>query len=53
MFKHTPTGLYFRNRKQAIILMGHKRYNAALKNKEFVFSENREDSDYPDDPEEQ
>jgi len=33
--------------------MGHKRYNAALKNKEFVFSENREDSDYPDDQEEQ
>lgn len=39
MFKHTPTGLQFENRKQAIILMGHKRYCAALKNKEFVFPE--------------
>lgn len=40
MFKHTPTGLLFENRKQAIILMGHKRYCAALKNKEFVFPDN-------------
>lgn len=28
--------------------MGHKRYNAALKNKEFVFSDSREDSDSDD-----
>lgn len=48
MFKHTPTGLTFENRKQAIVLMGHKRYNSALKNKEFVFPEKKVEEDVKD-----
>ena len=38
MFKHIPSNLTFENRKQAIIVMGQKRYKEALKNKEFKFS---------------
>lgn len=48
MFKHIPTGLFFQNRKQAIILMGHKRYNAALKNKEFVFPDKEKEDVKPE-----
>lgn len=37
MFIHIPTQLKFENRKQAIQVMGTKRYNIALKKKEFDF----------------
>lgn len=37
MFIHKPTGHKFENRKQAIILMGHKRYEMFLKNGDFEF----------------
>lgn len=38
MFRHTPSNLLFENRKQAISVMGRKRYLLALKNREFDFS---------------
>ena len=41
MFIHKPTQLKFENRKQAILVMGTSRYNKALKNREFDFSENK------------
>lgn len=34
-FIHIPTGIYFENRKQAVILMGINRYKRFLANKEF------------------
>lgn len=37
MYTHIPTGLTFENRKQAVMLMGQKRYRKALKNREFLF----------------
>lgn len=37
MYIHIPTGLEFENRKQAVLLMGQKRYRKALKNREFLF----------------
>ncbi len=37
MFVHIPTKLTFENRKQAIKVMGQKRYNAALAKREFDF----------------
>ena len=37
MYIHIPTGLQFENRKQAVLLMGQKRYRKALKNREFLF----------------
>ena len=37
MFRHLPTGLEFENRKQAMVLMGKKRYCKALEKKEFDF----------------
>lgn len=43
MFIHKPTNLKFENRKQAIQVMGTKRYNVALKNKEFDFNSNKKD----------
>lgn len=38
MFVHIPTQLKFENRKQAIAVMGSKRYNIALAKKEFDFT---------------
>lgn len=38
MFTHLPSKLVFENRKQAIIVMGKKRYNLALANREFLFN---------------
>lgn len=43
-FTHTPTNTYFENRKNAIIVMGHGRYNKALKNKEFDWNNGKEQS---------
>ena len=37
MFKHKPSNLTFDNRKQALLVMGQKRYNAALAKREFDF----------------
>lgn len=37
MFKHKPSNLTFDNRKQALLVMGKKRYNRALSNREFDF----------------
>ncbi len=42
MMIHKPTGIKFENRKQAIEIMGHTRYNKFLKNKEFIFIDNQE-----------
>lgn len=36
-FIHTPTGVYFDNRKQAVVIMGQKRYKQFLYNGEFNF----------------
>lgn len=43
-FIHKPTNTYFDNRKNAIIVMGHRRYCKALKNKDFDWEndENRQ-----------
>lgn len=38
MFIHIKSNVIFQNRKQAIILMGKKRYGEALKNNEFQFN---------------
>ena len=35
MFKHTTSGIIFRNRKQAVLLLGQNRYKRALRNREF------------------
>lgn len=40
-FTHKPTGTFFENRKNAIIIMGHKRYCQSLKKKEFDFSDKK------------
>lgn len=37
MFRHKNTGTIFRNRKDAVILMGESRYKRFLKNEEFEF----------------
>lgn len=42
MMIHKSTGIKFENRKQAIEIMGHTRYNRFLKNKEFIFIDNQE-----------
>lgn len=39
MFIHEPTGIKFENRKQAIVLMGRKRYKEALADSEFIFED--------------
>lgn len=45
MFIHKPTGQAFENRKQAIILMGHARYNKFLRQGDFIFINDPEHTD--------
>lgn len=35
--KHVPTGKVYANRKEAKQMMGHRRYNRALKDGEMLF----------------
>ncbi len=43
MFIHKETGITFKNRKQAVILMGETRYKKFLNNGEFEFiTDNKE-----------
>ncbi len=45
MFVHSPSGVEFKNRKEAIIVMGHKRYERALSLKEFEFKQQNAEED--------
>lgn len=49
MFKHRKTGVIFNNRKDAIIIMGQKRYCRFLENGEFEFYDTNTDIRRPGD----
>ena len=37
MFTHIPSGVVFQNRKEAVKVMGQRRYRYALRNRQFNF----------------
>ena len=39
MFTHKKTGIKFKNRKQAVVLLGQTRYRKLLKYREFEFAD--------------
>lgn len=43
MLIHKPTGIKFNNRKEAVIIMGQKRFCKFLKNGEFDFTVDNEE----------
>ena len=47
MFIFKPTGQVFENRRQAIIAMGHRRYEKFLKNGDFIFITDTADTKKP------
>lgn len=49
MFKHRKTGVIFDNRKDAIIIMGQKRYCRFLEQGEFEFYDTNTDTRRPGD----